>query len=249
MEKRPGRGILLVDDNRDLCADFALWFSEYDITPAHSAEEALALLARPNDFRLVILDVQMPGMGGLAAMEKIRELAPGAGIIVMTGFSSKDTAIKALRGRAAGYIEKPFSLKEMRAAIEKELSQDLPAADGGMAGRMERVKRFVEANCFKKVTLADAAAQVFLTPKYLSKVFRQQAGMGFTAYKLKVKIECAQAALRAGDRSIKQLAARLGYANPESFIRQFTRLSGCLPSSFRKTGQCPAPRPPGRRRP
>lgn len=244
----PRRKILLVDDNRDLCADFGLWFSEYDVTAVHSAEEALARLARPHDFRLVILDLQLPGMGGLAAMQKIRDLAPAAGIIVTTGFSTKDTAIKALRGRAAGYIEKPFSLKEMRAAIEGELAADLPAADGALAGRIERVKRYIEANCFKKLTLRDAAAEVFLTPKYLSKVFRQQAGMGFTEYKLKVKIECAQAALRAGDHSIKQLAARLGYANPESFIRQFNRIAGCLPSSFRKAGQCPVP-PAAKRRP
>lgn len=245
----PGRKILLVDDNRDLCADFGLWFSEYDITPAHSAEEALALLARPHAFRLVILDVQMPGMGGLAAMQKIRELAPAAGIIVMTGFSTKDTAIKALRGRAAAYIEKPFSLKEMRAAIEAELAADLPAADGDLGGRIDRVKRFIEANCFKKITLRDAAAEVFLTPKHLSRVFRQQAGLGFTEYKLKVKVERAQAALRSGDRSIKRLAARLGYANAESFIRQFKKLAGCLPSFFRKAGQCPAPAPAKRPRP
>jgi YesN/AraC family two-component response regulator len=249
MNGQPGRKILMADDNRELCADFRLWFSEYDITAVHSAEEALALLARPNSFRLVILDVEMPGMGGLAAMEKVRGLAPEAGIIIMTAYSTKDTAIKALRGRAAGYVEKPFALKEMREAIERELGAGQPAADDSPAGRIERVKRYVEANCFKKVTLSDAAAEVFVTPKYLSREFRRHAGMGFTSYRLKVKVEKAQEVLRAGGASIKQLAARLGYANPESFIRQFNRLTGCLPSSFRKTGSCPMPKPSRRRAP
>lgn len=241
--------ILLVDDDKEFRSEFRGCFGEYEITEASTAEEALAFLKKPNKIDLVIMDVQMPGMGGLAAMQKIRELAPAAGIIVMTGFSTKDTAIKALRGRAAAYIEKPFSLKEMRAAIEAELAADLPAADGDLGGRIDRVKRFIEANCFKKITLRDAAAEVFLTPKHLSRVFRQQAGLGFTEYKLKVKVERAQAALRSGDRSIKRLAARLGYANAESFIRQFKKLAGCLPSFFRKAGQCPAPAPAKRPRP
>ena len=66
--------------------------------------------------------------------------------------------------------------------------------------------------------------------------------MGFTEYKLKIKVEQAQVILKSGDRNIKQIAARLGYANTESFIRQFKKITGCLPSSFRKAGQCPVPR-------
>jgi len=228
--------ILLVDDNKDLCEDFKLWFEEYDITCAPSAEEALALLSRPNDLDLVIMDVNMPGMGGLAALETINASTPGTRVIIMTGFSTKDTAIRALRGKASGYIEKPFSLKDMRTAIEKEL------AGRGTEDSIGHVKRFIEENCFKKISLADAAAAVYMSPKYLSRIFRESAGMGFTEYKLKVKVEQAQAILKSGDRNIKQVAAKLGYANTESFIRQFKKIAGCLPSSFRKAGQCPVPR-------
>ena len=237
-----GRKILLVDDNKDLCASFRLWFPDYDIITANTAEEALAVLARPNSLGLVLLDVEMPGMGGLAALERIHELAPGTSVIIMTGYGSKDVAVKALRGRAAGYLEKPFSIEDMRAAIEKELSADLPPADGDIAARVERVKRYIEDNCFRKLSLKDAAAEVYLTPKYLSRVFRERTGMGFTDYKLKVKIEQAKTVLRSGDTNIKRLAARLGYANSESFLRQFNKISGCLPSAYRKAGKCPIPR-------
>lgn len=236
--------ILFVDDNKDLCADFKLWFEDYEITSVSTGEEALAILARPNELDLVILDVQLPGMGGLAALERIKALTPRTGVIIMTGFSTKDVAIKALKGHASGYVEKPFSLKEMRAAIEKELSA-LPGgapADGSLDERMAHVKSFVEANCFKKVTLKDAAEAVYLSPKYLSRVFRERTGMGFTEYRLKVKIEQAQYVLKSGAGNIKQLSSQLGYANVESFIRQFKKIAGCVPSSFRVAGQCPAPR-------
>lgn len=239
-----GHRILLVDDNRDFCSDFKLWFPEYDILAAHAAEDALAVLSRPNTVKLVLLDVQLPGMGGLAALEKLRALAPSASVVIMTGFSSKDVAIRALRGKADGYLEKPFSIKEVRETIERELSKDLPPPDGDMNGRMERVKRFIETNCFKKITLKDAAAEVYVSPKHLSRVFRQHTGMGFTEYKLKVKVDQARALLASGSQNIKQVSARLGYANTESFIRQFTKIAGCLPSAFKKAGSC---RKPGRR--
>jgi len=232
--------ILLVDDSKDLRAEFKLWFEDLDVVTAASAEEALAILGKPNELALVLLDVQMPGMGGLAALEKIKALAPAIPVIIMTGYSTKDVAIKALKGKASGYIEKPFSLKEMRAAIEKELSAD-PAGED-IKAKMEHVKRFVEANCFKKLTLRDAAAAVYLSPKYLSRLFRERTGMGFTDYKLKVKIEQAEAILKSGAANIKQVSAKLGYANPESFIRQFKKISGCVPSAYRRNGRCPARR-------
>jgi len=235
--------ILFVDDNRDLCADFKLWFEDYDITSASTAEEALAVLAKPNEIDLILLDVQLPGMGGLAALERIKALAPATGVIIMTGFSTKDVAIKALKGRASGYVEKPFALKEMRTAIEKELAgrPGGSPADGDLDAKMAHVKGFVEANCFKKVSLKDAAAAVYLSPKYLSRAFRERTGLGFTEYRLKVKVEQAQAILRSGTRTIKQISSQLGYANTESFIRQFKKIAGCVPSSFREAGQCPAP--------
>ena len=232
--------ILLVDDSKDLRAEFKLWFEDFDVLTAASAEEALAILGKPNELALVLLDVQMPGMGGLAALEKIKTLAPDLPVIIMTGYSTKDVAIKALKGKASGYIEKPFSLKEMRAAIEKELSAD--PADEDIKSKMEHVKRFVEANCFKKLELRDAAAAVYLSPKYLSRLFRERTGMGFTAYKLKVKMEQAEALLKSGAANIKQVSAKLGYANTESFIRQFKKISGCIPSAYRRNGRCPARR-------
>ncbi|HNW44353.1 MAG TPA: response regulator [Elusimicrobiales bacterium] len=234
--------ILLVDDNEDLLFDFKLWFEEYDITGAASAGEALALLARPNEFDLVILDVQMPGMDGLAALDKIKELAPEKRVIIMTAFSTKDVAIHALTGKADNYVEKPFDLKTMRAAIEKELLAKTGAENPGdmdVAGKIEHVRRFLEGNCFKKVTLKDAAAVVFLTPKYLSRLFRQQAGMSFSRYKLSVKMDQAKRMLRTTGRTIKQVSAKLGYANAESFIRQFEKLVRTTPSSYRNTHRSP----------
>lgn len=229
--------ILLVDDNADLRTDFKLWYEDYDITEAGSAQEALAILKKPNELQLVIMDVQMPGMDGLTALDKVKAAAPGKSVIIMTGFSTKDSAIRALKGKADNYIEKPFDLTTMREAIEKELSRLRGEASPGemdLDGKVEHVRWFLEGNCFKKITLQDAARTVYLAPKYLSRVFREHTGMGFNEYRLKVKMAQAKKLLKTTGGSVKQISVKLGYANAESFIRQFEKIAGATPSAYRR---------------
>jgi YesN/AraC family two-component response regulator len=235
------RKILLVDDSVELRSEFRTWFPEYSFTEAAGAAEALRALARPNDFDLVIMDVQMPGMDGLTALEKIKSSPHPRRVLIMTGYSSKETAIKALTARADGYVEKPFDIKTMRAAIEKQL---LAAAGASTAGeldvesKVEHVKRFVEANCLGRVSLKEAAASVFLSPKSLSRVFHERTGMKFEDFKLKARMVRARKLLRSTSLSVKQVSSMLGYSNAESFIRQFEKIVKDTPSCYRKNRRC-----------
>lgn len=230
--------ILLVDDDEALRTDFPLWYEEYDITPAASAEDALKLLGRPHEFDLVVMDVQMPGLDGLEALQRVKAAAPALPVIIMTGYSTKDAAIRAVKAHADNYLEKPFDLKAMRAAIEKELSRRRGEADPGemdLGGKIEHVRWFLEGNCFKQVSLEDAAATVYLSPKYLSRAFRERTGLGFNEYRLKVKMAQAKKLLKTTGLTVKQISAKLGYANAESFIRQFQKVAGQAPSAYRKS--------------
>lgn len=235
------RKILLVDDNAELRANFRLWFPEYAFTEAAGAPEALRALSRPNDFDLVIMDVQMPGMDGLTALEKIKTSTHPRRVLIVTGYSSKETAISALTARADGYVEKPFDIKTMRAAIEKQLlsaSGADSAAGLDMESKVEHVKRFVEANCLGRVSLKDAAAAVFLSPKYLSRLFRERTGMKFEDFKLRARMARARRLLRSTSMTVKEVSARLGYSNPESFIRQFEKIVKETPSCYRGGRRC-----------
>lgn len=229
--------ILFVDDNRALREDFPVWFREYDVRCASSAEEALPLLERANDFDLVIMDVYLPGMDGLKALERIKKSSPDTPVIIMTGFSSKDIAVHAITAKADNYLEKPFDIKTARGVIERELARsrgcDHPE-DMGITAKIEHVRGFIEGNCFRKISLKDAAEAVFLTPKYLSKVFREHTGMGFSDYKIKVKMDQAKKMLNTSGLTLKQISSKLGYANTESFIRQFERLEKTTPSCYRE---------------
>src|SRR5208337_4089357 len=79
----------------------------FAIEEARSGEEAIELLAQMS-VGLVLLDCNMPGMGGVEACRRIRALAPNAGIVMITIRDTEDDKIEALEAGADDYVTKPF---------------------------------------------------------------------------------------------------------------------------------------------
>jgi YesN/AraC family two-component response regulator len=228
--------ILLVDDDRDFREEFRECLDEYGVVEASSGQEALEILGRPNEIDLVILDVVMPGMRGTDVLRAMKRMRPDLGVVILTGYGTKSTAIEALKGRADDFIEKPFDpvkTKELIARLLRDKATRGDGAAGGADAKIRRVMYFVERNYDKNVSLRDAAAIASLSPKYLSRVFKRSAGIGFNEYKAKVKARKAADLLAGSDYNVDEISAKLGYANPESFARAFKNLMGLAPSLYR----------------
>jgi len=229
--------ILIVDDDKDFRDEFRDSFDEYEIIEASDGEEALRMLRKPNEIELIILDVMMPGLPGTEVSKEIKKMAPEICIIILTGHGSKDVVVEALRGNADEYIEKPFNIDKTKETIERVLETKRGRGDLNIIDakdKIGRIKRFVEINCYKKVCLKDAAAVVCLSPKYLSRIFKQITGIGFSEYKLKIKIKKAKGLLKKTGYNIGQISDKMGYQNMESFIRIFKKLTGHTPTQYRR---------------
>jgi two-component system, response regulator YesN len=227
--------ILLVDDDRDFRDEFREALNAYDIVEAGDGDEALKILNKPNDIDLVILDVKMPGIQGTEVLKEIKRIAPDLGIIILTAHSSEDVAIEALKGRADDYIEKPMDVGKTKEVIEGMLDQRAGVARvNGIAGKVEKAKCFMERNCYKKVSLEDAAGAVSLSPKYFSRIFKEETGKGFTEYRSGMRAREAKALLEKTGLNIDQIASKIGYKNTESFTRLFKSHTGMTPSGYRK---------------
>ncbi|MFA5859421.1 MAG: response regulator [Elusimicrobiota bacterium] len=229
--------ILLVDDDVEFREEFKYFLEGYNVIEASSGKEAISILKKPNEIDLVILDVMMPGLNGIEVLKEIKQLEPGVGVIIITGYSSKDKAVEALRGKADDYLEKPVDPEKVQkiiaAALEKTLS--LPDIDSmDTAGKMERVCQYIQRNAFKKISLQDVSEAVFLSPKYISRAFGKIKGMNFNEYKTKVKFNIAQKLLKKTCYNINQISDKLGFQNPESFMRMFKKMNGSTPTDFRK---------------
>jgi two-component system, OmpR family, KDP operon response regulator KdpE len=89
----------------------------YAVDDARSGEEAvMAIRARSADF--VLLDINMPGMGGIEACRRIRSSFPDIGILMITVRDSEDDTVEALEAGADDYIKKPFRARELLARMD-----------------------------------------------------------------------------------------------------------------------------------
>ncbi len=229
--------ILLVDDDKDFRTELKSWLDGCRIIEASSGQSALQVLRKANDVGIVFLDVMMPGLNGIDVLREIKKTAPDVRIVILTGYSSKDIAIEALKARADDYIEKPVDPEKVKELIGRFLdSRGDEDRSSGMdaGGKMEKIKRFTLRNIGANVGLRDAASLVFLSPKYISRVFKQKTGKGFSQYKQEMKIREAREMLLKTGYNINQIAEKLGYKNAESFSRLFKKHSGFSPREFRE---------------
>lgn len=115
--------ILIVDDEESICWGLSQLCDQlsYQSTTASSAEQGLEL-AKQVQFDLVVMDVRLPGMDGITAIEKIQQLLGPVPIITITAFGDLQTAIDAVQKGAYEYIVKPFDLELVRTKIQQALA-------------------------------------------------------------------------------------------------------------------------------
>ena len=116
--------ILLVDDDSAFrhVMSGELRRLGYEVATANSGEEALACLAR-QEAEIVLLDLRLPGMDGLATLKAIRARHPSTEVIMLTGHGSIDTAIESIRVGAFDYVTKPCPLDEIQIRVQRAVEQ------------------------------------------------------------------------------------------------------------------------------
>jgi len=148
--------ILVVDDEESIAAAFQRFLGDegHDFRIASNAEEALGLIAAraPN---IVFMDVRMPGVDGVQALQVIRGQFPQVYVVMMTAYGTSQTSIDAIRAGAFDYLTKPLDLDVLRSVIAKALAaQQVPDSSGGTAredGATARVRLIGEAPAIHEV--------------------------------------------------------------------------------------------------
>jgi two-component system nitrogen regulation response regulator GlnG len=134
MEPAPTR-VFAVDDEPGICRALERYFERRgdSCRSFPRAEEALAAAAGgPPD--LVFLDVRLPGMSGLDALEGFRALDPAPSVVVVTAHGTLDVAVEAMRRGAHDYLPKPLDLDQVGAAADRALAARAAQRDPGEAG-------------------------------------------------------------------------------------------------------------------
>ncbi|GMV38553.1 MAG: sigma-54-dependent Fis family transcriptional regulator [Myxococcales bacterium] len=148
--------ILIVDDEASMreFLEILLQKEGYAVQTANSAEDAFARIDA-SEFDLVLTDLKMPRGSGIDVLERVKASWPDTQVVLMTAYSTIETAIEALKKGAYDYVSKPFKLDELKVIIDKALDKRRLVVEnerlrdalrerysfGNIIGRSERIRQ------------------------------------------------------------------------------------------------------------
>lgn len=114
--------VLIVDDEPNMRAVLSDVLAEegYEVAVARDGAECLAKVG-PGDFHVVVLDLKLPDTSGIDVLREIKARSPESVVIMITAFSSVDTAIEAMKCGAYDYITKPFKIENFKMVVRSAL--------------------------------------------------------------------------------------------------------------------------------
>jgi DNA-binding response OmpR family regulator len=114
--------LLIVDDEIEICDFLKSFFEErdYQVVTANSGAEAIEQVGKSKP-QVVLLDIKMPGMSGIQALEEIKQKSPGVKVIMVTAIETRDKIEECLRLGADNYITKPLSLEYLENDVREKI--------------------------------------------------------------------------------------------------------------------------------
>ncbi len=157
--------LLIVDDDLSIRQFLTIFLRKegHDIEVAENGLVGLELLQQ-NTYDIVLTDIRMPRMGGLDLLDIIQERKIPVQAIVMTAYSTTETALEAMRKGAYDYLVKPFQLDEVRVVVEKCLEKQALAVEN------RKLRQRIEQHGKRRVDLTYASASMAEVDEMISKV-------------------------------------------------------------------------------
>ena len=112
--------VLVIDDDEKICWAFQEFLEDegFRSIVANSAEDGLQKIKTESP-DIILLDVRLPGMDGLEALKKIKQISPDTYVIIMTAYRSPDTTIKSMQLSAYDFLPKPIDLDKVKEILAK----------------------------------------------------------------------------------------------------------------------------------
>lgn len=216
--------------------------SKLDLTEVVNGTEFLNKL-NEDVFEAAFVDIKMPGLSGLDAIEKIIFKNLQTEWIILTGYSSFDYAKKAITLGVTEYLLKPVTKKELRGVLDK-IEKNLLLKSGklifdqsidGSAETVPLVKsveRIIKERFSEQIGIDQIAAELGVTPNYLSTLFKKYTHITFTKYITDIRMTRALDLLKETGINVKNTAELLGYSSSRHFARLFREYFDVSPSEY-----------------
>jgi YesN/AraC family two-component response regulator len=220
----PPARILAVDDDEGVLFTYRqlLTRAGYRVQTAASGEDGLRRLEQ-EQFDLVLLDLNMPGMEGVEFLRRIRRLKRRPEVLVISGFVTTLATVEVMKLGAFDVAHKPCLSGEL-----------LPRVERMVARLREPVVAYIRANFATIRSREEVAQHCHTCPETVSNRIRHYTGQSFHDFLESCRIQEARRLLTETEVEATEISDRIGFQCYKTFERAFQRLTGLTPSQYRK---------------
>lgn len=205
---------------------------DFQVIEAKSGEEGLALVYQRLP-HLIITDIRMGGMDGLAFVAKVRQVSIEVPIIILSGHSDFEYARLSLKYGITDYLLKPVDRVELSDVIsnifkvKKEENIDV-------SKQFQKILQFIDDHFIQEVTLKKIADYMYLHPQYVGQLFKRELNQTFTDYLTVERLKKAKKLLETTHLKVYEVAQLSGYKSPKHFMTLFKQEVGMTPKEYRE---------------
>lgn len=229
--------------------------SDYKILFATTAEEGLEMISE--NVCLVFLNMRLPDMKSMEVYRLIKKKYPSTAVIIITACGTDETALEPFRKEAGDYARRPFDAEDLLQKIKvlvgmnddsqkhRDVSlsaktvrdEQYPDIPYHIVEGILKVRDFLAQNYSESLTLAAACKMASLSKTYFCHFFKRITGQSLRSYHHAVKIQTAAQLLADRRLSVKEVARKVGYSDPNYFSTIYKRVTGISPKQRRVPGR------------
>lgn len=202
---------------------------------------------------IMIMDIRMPLLDGLELLARISRCSLPVKCIILSGYDDFYYAQKAIDLKAANYLLKPCRPDDILEAVLKvtaeldeekrqeailqkyrqQLQESLPYTNEKTNRLVKTAIDFIHFNYQSDINLDCIARKIYITPGYLSQLFKQETGVNFLDFLNQYRIEKAKEYLSGSFMKNYEIADKIGFKDEKYFSQVFKRYTGLTPSQYR----------------
>ncbi len=218
-------------------------YSEISIVGmATGGKEAVrkAKIFKPN---IILMDIGIPELDGLAAQRKIIDFLPDVRTIILTAYSDFQHAQDAINSQVVDYLVKPIRTKKLTDAIDrilKDFKKDNTYTSGvreitkiSQNTAIQQALVYIENHYLENIQVAELAKSLYLNPQYFSRLFKKELNISFSEFLILYRLEKSKDLLIDTDLPIYAIASCTGFSDSSYYCKLFKKYVHMSPLNFR----------------